>query len=333
MLTVCRDPPLKKLFYLCRMLNEVPGTALDIVGDVKAAEKEQKKRQKGLKKAQITTFVSSQQRSPHAGYVVFRDKRIVLFYTNDLVTTPSANVLDGTTREAQICCNGMGFLQRWTGTEVFRHSNVCAPAIVCAYNKYMNAVDRFDQLRSTNPTRRRGLRLQMSIFTWLLDVAIHNAFSMYQIASNASQDNIGIDESVEVSTLKLCVKQRRKLSTDWWQHNTSMCRVSSTELTIEDVVGSGKSQYMLTRSRNKLLCLLCSIQGGKTYVKYAYEGSFMAVHYKHMMSENAAVLEALDAVILTASGMPKTKTRHRQNNSIIEPCDIKLPDLVIKAPA
>ncbi|GMF34531.1 unnamed protein product [Phytophthora fragariaefolia] len=104
---------------------------LVVAGDLKTAEKAHNQREKGLKISQRTPFVPTLPRPPHAGYIAFRDKKVVLFYTNDLAATPIANVVDGSTREAQKCCNGLGFVQRWTETEVFRKSNVSAPAIAC----------------------------------------------------------------------------------------------------------------------------------------------------------------------------------------------------------
>ncbi|ETN20234.1 hypothetical protein PPTG_03279 [Phytophthora nicotianae INRA-310] len=160
--------------------------AIEPVDNVKEAEKAHKQNQKHLKKSEKTPFVPQLQRSPHAGYIVFRDKRVVLFYTNDLAVTPLEDILDGSAPEAQACCRGISFVQRWTGTKVFRRSNVRAPTHVAIYNKFMNDVDRFDQMRSTNPTRRRGKRLHMSIFTWLLDLAIHNAFTLSQTFSDGN---------------------------------------------------------------------------------------------------------------------------------------------------
>jgi hypothetical protein len=43
----------------------------------------------------------------------------------------------------------------------------------------MNGVDRMDQLRSTNITRQREKRLHMTMFTMVLDLAIHQAYSIY----------------------------------------------------------------------------------------------------------------------------------------------------------
>ncbi|ETM98514.1 hypothetical protein PPTG_24601 [Phytophthora nicotianae INRA-310] len=53
-----------------------------------------------------------------------------------------------------------------------------APTIIAAYNFCMNAVDRVDQLRSINPIRRREKRLSMTMFTWLMDIAIINAHTL-----------------------------------------------------------------------------------------------------------------------------------------------------------
>ena len=44
----------------------------------------------------------------------------------------------------------------------------------------MNSVDCMDQRRSTNPTRRVEKRLHMSLFTLFLDLAMHNAYAVFQ---------------------------------------------------------------------------------------------------------------------------------------------------------
>lgn len=44
----------------------------------------------------------------------------------------------------------------------------------------MNGVDKFDQTRSTVPCVRKEIRLEMSIFTAILDWSIMNAFAVYK---------------------------------------------------------------------------------------------------------------------------------------------------------
>lgn len=45
------------------------------------------------------------------------------------------------------------------------------PGVVAAYNRFMNIVDRMNQLRDGGPTRRREVRLYMSILSWCLDIS------------------------------------------------------------------------------------------------------------------------------------------------------------------
>ncbi|KAJ8576893.1 hypothetical protein ON010_g2316 [Phytophthora cinnamomi] len=47
-----------------------------------------------------------------------------------------------------------------------------------AYDIAMNGADRVDQLRSTNPTRRKEMRVSMSLLTWVLDLGVINAFAL-----------------------------------------------------------------------------------------------------------------------------------------------------------
>src|SRR5687767_6079856 len=52
------------------------------------------------------------------------------------------------------------------------------PSFIVAYNNYMNRVDQMDQLCSINATRRKECYVEMTIFTFLLDIGINNAFSL-----------------------------------------------------------------------------------------------------------------------------------------------------------
>jgi hypothetical protein len=65
------------------------------------------------------------------------------------------------------------------GTEVMHRSSFQVPAIVGAYNSFMNSVDRMDQLRSACPTRRREKRVSMTMLTLILDLSILNSRAVY----------------------------------------------------------------------------------------------------------------------------------------------------------
>lgn len=149
----------------------------------KHVEKMRQKHNSEMKKlaiAQRVAFVPPHESIANcAGYIVWRDSKVVVFYTNDLHATPSTFILRGNTEEAIRCVHGLEKLQRWTGIESLHRTTLNVPAPIVAYNLFMNSVDRMDQRRSTNPTRRVEKRLYMSIFTLYLDLAVHNAFALF----------------------------------------------------------------------------------------------------------------------------------------------------------
>ena len=81
----------------------------------------------------------------NAGYIVWKDKKIVIFYTNDLASSPSVPILDGSEPEARSAVHGLAILSRWTGKEIFHRTLFSVPSPIVAYNMFMNSVDRMDQ--------------------------------------------------------------------------------------------------------------------------------------------------------------------------------------------
>jgi hypothetical protein len=60
-------------------------------------------------------------------------------------------MLLGTSDKAVKCVHGLVDMQCWLGSESFRRTTLKAPAIVVAFNYFMNGVDRMDQERAVNP--------------------------------------------------------------------------------------------------------------------------------------------------------------------------------------
>ena len=50
------------------------------------------------------------------------------------------------------------------------------PKAIATYNKYMNAVDRSDQVLATNNVLRKCLRWWKTLFFHLIDIAVVNSF-------------------------------------------------------------------------------------------------------------------------------------------------------------
>ena len=85
-----------------------------------------------------------------------------------LSTIDNANVRLQATRN---CRNAQG---RWSTKEVPQ------PGIIANYNKYMNAVDRSDQILATHNILRKCARWWKTLFFHLIDMTIVNSYILFQ---------------------------------------------------------------------------------------------------------------------------------------------------------
>ncbi|XP_029183653.1 piggyBac transposable element-derived protein 4-like isoform X3 [Acropora millepora] len=85
-----------------------------------------------------------------------------------LTTIDNANVRKQVTRKAKTARGG------WTSKDVPQ------PGVIANYNKYMNAVDRSDQLLGTNNVLRKCIRWWKTLFFHLIDIAVVNSFILFQ---------------------------------------------------------------------------------------------------------------------------------------------------------
>ena len=65
---------------------------------------------------------------------------------------------------------------RCTGENAMSRVEFRVPAVIRACNAFLNGVDRLDQLMSNCSTPRKERRLLTTLFTWLLDISVHNAY-------------------------------------------------------------------------------------------------------------------------------------------------------------
>ncbi len=77
----------------------------------------------------------------NCGYIVYNDSKIVIFYTSNLDDMPKKWFAIGNDNvDAIHCVNGLAPLHRWTDECKINHEKFEMPAIVVAYNLFMNAV-------------------------------------------------------------------------------------------------------------------------------------------------------------------------------------------------
>ena len=130
-----------------------------------------------------------------------------------------------------------------------------APAPICAYNKFCNAVDMMDQTRSKNPTRRNERKISMSLLTFILDASCVNAFSIFNLM-NFNLSGIRFREFKRRICEKLCEEQITSQEKKQKTEELSKCL---SESLIINGLGIMDSNHVLLQNptNNRVECFLC----------------------------------------------------------------------------
>lgn len=255
-ISMLKDAP-RGSWKLIRAYDKIP--TLDVLRRKHLAE--QRKKPPSERSAFV---VPTELVAEKAGYIVWKDTKVVVFYTNDLCDTPTRAILDMDDDEAKHCVHGLAPIERWTGNESLHRSIFMVPAIIVAYNMFMNSVDRMDQRRATNPTRRKEQRLHMSMFTFILDLAALQAFALHQVLDDGSNvlDFISFKRSICESLVKPHRSQRKIRRASEIDNSNLM----------ENVIGTvGDSDgHLLIENINKtgIHCHFCLLRGVKKKTIY-----------------------------------------------------------------
>lgn len=95
----------------------------------------------------------------NSGYVVWKDNKVVIFFSNELENTPPVYVLSCHEADVVRCVRGLVYIRRWNDEDIMRRRVLHVPGITCTFNIFMNSVYKTDHLRSTTLTRRREKRI------------------------------------------------------------------------------------------------------------------------------------------------------------------------------
>ncbi|KAJ8528656.1 hypothetical protein ON010_g14673 [Phytophthora cinnamomi] len=201
-------------------------------------KKAHQKTQRRIAKAYRTEYKPAILQAQRAGYIVDMDRKVVIFYANDLKATPSALTMASTSQEAVFCCPGTYPIQRWTDDRMLHRKISMAPTVIAAYNLCMNAVDRVDQLRSTNPIRRREKRLGMAMITWLMHLAIVNAQTLINAVQPDAAKGVSLREfKRRIADVLTSSEKQNKRRREMQQ------KKRATEI-LEEIVGMDTSLHM-----------------------------------------------------------------------------------------
>lgn len=155
-----------------------------------------------------------------------KDRKVVIIYSNDLAKTPKHPTLNGGSDEAKECVHGMSTILRYTGKEGNKRSSISVPAPVDPCNRYMNAVDRFYQSMSILRTKRKESRASMSIFTAVLDCAVHDAYAVYRKINEGNRDSLLTYSQFKTS---ICKSLASKHTNKTFRKSSSPIRKMSTK--------------------------------------------------------------------------------------------------------
>ncbi|KAK1942164.1 hypothetical protein P3T76_006486 [Phytophthora citrophthora] len=135
----------------------------------------------------------------------------------------------------------------------------------------MNGVDRVDQLRATNPTRRKEKWLSVRLFTWMLDLCIIIiAFTLFNNVLPVGTQKVALHKLQRRIAEQVTAKQLAKTQ-------TLRPERKSRGSAMTNAVGSIRSGHILTpnsteTSDGQLKCMLCNIRGLQRRSRYGCTG-------------------------------------------------------------
>lgn len=78
---------------------------------------------------------------------------------------------------------------------------VCQPQAVSNYDKFMNAVDRSDQILASNNVLRKCMRSWKTLFFHLIDIAVVNSFLLFKEHQAKNPDNADLQRGADYALL------------------------------------------------------------------------------------------------------------------------------------
>ena len=266
------------------------------------------------------------ERAEKCGYIIFKDRSVVIFYTNDLAGTPKQNIERQSTHTIR-CVQGLAPMRRWMGNESMHRTLLHVPAVVVAYNMFMNGVDKYDQYRSTNAIVRKEKRVPMSIFTFLLDASIQNAFTIMR--------TISAPVSATCSLREFKRRVAESLVTAWiekCQRRATLQQMSTSGNVHEDSLSS--HQILETEGKRSTPCKLCKIMapdGKRRAGMYScaqcnagfHVNCFTFYHRRDLLQSSRP--ELYDKILLAVNGNGGQKRRDRKNNCTSDIGNASLP--------
>ena len=242
----------------------------------------------------------------------------------------------------KMCCSRLPTVASITSLTV--EVEVQYPSIIVSYQFFMNAVDRLDQMQSTNPTKRKGIKIYMSVWTYCLDLVMYQAYCIYKVliaegkiskfrTSDEDEEAAGNREPLSFFEFKRrCCEQLVTPYVNQKAAGTYTATVASTSTStstvnevMEATVGSLQQHILLpnkmVNNNNSISCHLCnmlkkkrqSVFGCLQCGKGFHVECFAAYHHRHALTGRT---ETLHTIINAVEGVGERLARKRKSDRL-----------------
>ena len=112
-------------------------------------------------------------------FIVWKDTKVIPFYTNDLAFTPDADILYVNDLQAINAVHGLVPPKRWCATQSLQRTTIHVPAPIVAYNMFMGSVDIMDQKNQSISAKSKERHLSTDIFIFMISLICLNTYAIY----------------------------------------------------------------------------------------------------------------------------------------------------------
>ena len=181
----------------------------------------------------------------------------MVFYTNDLIDTPSKDFLHSSietdSEEAIFCVGGLEYVERWDDECRSIRKLFHCPVFIALYNLFMNGVDCVDQRIETMVCSRRENKMSTLLYTHVLDLSLSNAYALYLFCMESTKF---IGPKYSYSDFRMSVAKSLTQDSYDKRENTSTRTISN---------------QLISKDENLNHCFLPVLEGKKIKCYFCFE--------------------------------------------------------------
>ena len=190
-----------------------------------------------------------------------------------LTTIDNANVKNRVTRKVKTAEGG------WTAIQVPQ------PGAIGNYNKFMNAVDRSDQILGTQNVLRKCVRWWKTLFFHLIDMAVVNSFILFkEYQAKFSHEQPALERTVDYSVINYREEIVRQLC-DFPEFDHPPVHATTKPVPHPPDHGRFVTEHIPIVGEERKMCVVCWKREKTVYKVRTYCSAPQCNHHMHLTSE------------------------------------------------